>query len=140
MSCTVLSSHLFLSLRHQSTDTKRKIVRATTSTCSNIRPKLKTVKKNRWNVAEQMNSRLAMLGYVCGSIQEKISGHNYIEQLRDNYVLVLATSLLVAFSTIITKDIELEQEKKPFTSDIELLNGRMVMIGILLKFIYDGSV
>lgn len=63
----------------------------------------------------------------------------YIEQIRDNYLIVLATTLLIGYSTIITRDIEMETEEKPFTSNIELLNGRMVMMGVLFKFIYDGT-
>ena len=86
-----------------------------------------------------MNARLAMLGYVCGSITESTTGHNYIDQFRDNYLLVLATTLLIAYSTIVTRDVEVEKEERPFTSNIELLNGRMVMMGVLFKFIYDGT-
>ena len=103
-------------------------------------PKLKVSKQNnRWFIAERMNSRLAMVGYVCGSIIEKNTGQNYIEQFRDNHLLVLATTLLVAYSTIVTRDVEMVNEEKPFTSNIELLNGRMVMMGMLLKFIYDAT-
>lgn len=109
-----------------------------TTKFSNIRSKLNVIEKNRWSIAEKMNSRLAMLGYVCGSIRENISGDNYIEQFKDNYILVIATTLLIAYSTFVTKDVEVK-EKRPFTSNIELLNGRMVMIGMLLKIIYDGS-
>ena len=103
-------------------------------------PKLKVTKQNnRWFVAERMNSRLAMIGYVCGSIIEKNTGQNYIEQFQDNHLLVLATTLLIGYSTIVTRDVEVVNEEKPFTSNIELLNGRMVMMGMLLKFIYDGT-
>lgn len=110
-----------------------------TAKFSNIRSKLKVTENNRWSIAEKMNSRLAMLGYVCGSIRENISGDNYIEQFKDNYILVIATTLLVAYSTIVTKDVIVKDEKRPFTTNIELLNGRMVMIGMLLKMVYDGS-
>jgi hypothetical protein len=99
-----------------------------------------TKNNDRWSVAEKMNARLAMLGYVIGSITEYTSGENYIEQFMDNYLLVLATTLLIGYSTIITKDISVYNEEKPFTSNIELLNGRLVMMGVLFKFIYDGSV
>lgn len=118
----------------------------TTTTCSTprfskFRPSFKMTKNNdRWSVAEKMNARLAMLGYVIGSITEYTSGENYIEQFMDNYLLVLATTLLIGYSTIITKDISVYNEEKPFTSNIELLNGRLVMMGVLFKFIYDGSV
>ena len=111
-----------------------------TAKFSNIRSKLKVTENNRWSIAEKMNSRLAMLGYVCGSIRENISGDNYIEQFKDNYILVIATTLLVAYSTIVTKDVVVKEEERPFTTNIELLNGRMVMIGMLLKIVYDGSV
>lgn len=122
-----------------------KPITTTTTTCSTpqsskFRPTFKVNKNNdRLSVAEKMNARLAMLGYVCGSITEYTSGENYIEQFKDNYLLVLATTLLIGYSTIVTKDVAVDNEEKPFTSNIELLNGRMVMIGMLFKFIYDGS-
>lgn len=124
----------------------KKPVTTTTTTCSTpqsskFRPTFKVNKNNdRWSIAEKMNARLAMLGYVCGSITEYTSGENYIEQFKDNYLLVFATTLLIGYSTLITKDIAVNNEEKPFTSNIELLNGRMVMMGVLFKFIYDGSV
>ena len=138
MTSILLSTPAFVSRPSRSRESRILKIRVTAKV-SKFRPKLKVTKNDRWSVAEKMNSRLAMLGYVCGSVQEKISGQNYIEQLKDNYILVLATTLLIAYSTIVTKDIVLDQEEKPFTSNIELLNGRMVMVGILLKFIYDGT-
>ena len=117
------------------------ITTCSTSQSSKFRPTFKVNKNNdRWNVAEKMNARLAMLGYVCGSITEYTSGENYIEQFKENYLLVLATTMLIGYSTLITKDVAVNNEEKPFTSNIELLNGRMVMMGVLFKFIYDGSV
>jgi hypothetical protein len=117
------------------------ITTCSTPQSSKFRPTFKVNKNNdRWNVAEKMNARLAMLGYVCGSITEYTSGENYIEQFKENYLLVLATTLLIGYSTLITKDVAVNNEEKPFTSNIELLNGRMVMMGVLFKFIYDGSV
>jgi len=140
MTSILLSTSSFISIPSRSRQSSRILKTPVTAKVFNFRPKLKVTKNDRWNVAEKMNSRLAMLGYVCGSVQEKISGQNYIEQLKDNYILVLATTLLIAYSTIVTKDIALDQEEKPFTSNIELLNGRMVMVGVLLKFIYDGTI
>ena len=140
MTSLLLSTPVFISRPSSSRSRESRIFKTqVTAKASNFRSKLKVVKNDRWSVAEKMNSRLAMLGYVCGSVQEKISGQNYIEQLKDNYILVLATTLLIAYSTIVTKDTVLDKEEKPFTSDIELLNGRMVMVGILLKFIYEGT-
>ena len=139
MTSLILSTPAFVSTSVRSRQSSRILKTPVTAKVSKFRTKLKVTKNDRWSVAEKMNSRLAMLGYVCGSVQEKISGQNYIEQLKDNYILVLATTLLIAYSTIVTKDIALNQEEKPFTSNIELLNGRMVMVGILLKFIYDST-
>lgn len=119
---------------------RRKLVTCSVAKPSGLRPKLKPSNSNdRWSVAERMNARLAMLGYVCGSITESTTGHNYLEQFRDNYLLVLATTLLIGYSTIVTRNVEVEKEERPFTSNIELLNGRMVMMGVLFKFIYDGT-
>ena len=116
----------------------KRVVTQGSSKFASFRPKLKlSTQTNRWVVAERMNSRLAMIGYVCGSIIEKNTGQNYIEQFQDNHLLVLATTLLIGYSTIVTRDVEVVNEEKPFTSNIELLNGRMVMVGMLLKFMYD---
>ena len=145
---TATSSSALLSVQYDVNKfhTNRRFKRPiTTTTCSTpqsskFRPTFKINKNNdRWSVAEKMNARLAMLGYVCGSISEYTSGMNYIEQFKNNYLLVLATTFLIGYSTIITKDIAVDNEEKPFTTNIELLNGRMVMMGVLFKFIYDGS-
>ena len=120
--------------------------RSSITRCSTIKPtkfgpelRVMDKKRDRWSIAERMNARVAMLGYVCGSIKEYTSGQNYIEQFQDNYMLVIATTVLVAYSTFVTKDVDVVEEEKPFTSNIELLNGRMVMMGMLLKFMYDSG-
>lgn len=136
----------FASLTRRTGRSRVLIKKTTTVTrCSTIKPtkftpelRVTNKKTDRWSIAEKMNARLAMLGYVCGSIKEYTSGQNYIEQFQDNYMLVIATTVLVAYSTFVTRNVNVVDEEKPFTSNIELLNGRMVMMGMLLKLMYDS--
>lgn len=96
------------------------------------------VRRTRMEIAEVLNSRMAMLGYVCGSTIEATTHQTYIEQIQHTYPFVIMMGLALGYATFKTKDIETE-ETVPFTKNIELLNGRMVMMGILFKFAYELS-
>lgn len=92
--------------------------------------------KQRNVLAERLNGRLAMLGFVSGSGYESITGQNYVEQLTINWPYVLALSVIVGYASFASRYVSVI-EKKPFTSNLEILNGRLAMMGILLKLIYD---
>ena len=94
---------------------------------------------DRNKVAEKLNGRLAMLGFIAGSGNEIVNGVNYIDQLESSWPYVLGMSLVIGFATLKTRDIDVS-EKAPFTTPLETLNGRLAMMGILAKFIYDSNV
>lgn len=89
--------------------------------------------------AEKLNGRLAMLGFLSGSGYELLSGVNYLDQLKETWPFALSLIGVVTFATLKTRNLEVEEEL-PFTTDLELLNGRMAMLGLLCKFIYDSNV
>lgn len=91
---------------------------------------------NRKVVAEKLNGRLAMLGFLSGSGYEHVAGSNYLEQMQDNWAYIVFLSMVIGYATLKTRNLEVI-ESKPFTTNIELLNGRMAMLGVLCKFVYD---
>lgn len=93
--------------------------------------------KKMFNVAEKLNGRLAMLGFLAGSGYELVYGMNYIEQIKDTWPYLGILVSIVTFATLKTRNLDVV-EKLPFTTNLELLNGRMAMIGVLCKFIYDS--
>lgn len=95
------------------------------------------VLRSRSQIAETLNSRMAMLGFICGSAIEATTHNNYVEQIQTTYPFVVLMGLVIGYATLKTKDIGVD-EKIPFTNNIELLNGRMAMMGILLKLVYDS--
>ena len=92
---------------------------------------------SRMVVAEKLNGRLAMLGYLAGSGYENVTGMNYIDQIHRTYPFVIAISLVIGFATLKTRDIK---EDAPFTTTLEMLNGCMAMMGVFAKLIYDSGV
>lgn len=90
-------------------------------------------------LAEKLNGRLAMLGYLAGSGFESVRGVNYLDQLKDTWAFALLMICVVTFATLKTRNLEV-LEKPPFTTNLELLNGRMAMLGLACKFIYDLNV
>ena len=95
--------------------------------------------KDPVGTAEKLNGRLAMLGFLAGSGYEYVSGVNYIDQLPTTWPFVVLMTAVISFATLKTRNLEVI-EKVPFTTNLELLNGRMAMFGIMCKFIYDSHV
>jgi hypothetical protein len=95
--------------------------------------------KDPVGTVEKLNGRLAMLGFLAGSGYEYVSGVNYIDQLPTTWPFVVLMSTVISFATLKTRNLEVI-EKVPFTTNLELLNGRMAMLGIMCKFIYDSHV
>ena len=93
----------------------------------------------RITLAERLNGRLAMLGFVSGTGNELITQMSYTDQLTTNWLVVVALSGFIGFATLKTRNVEIMDDKKPFTSDIEVLNGRMAMLGILMKLFYENT-
>ena len=95
--------------------------------------------KNYDKLAEKLNGRLAMLGFVSGSGYELVSGMNYLDQLKDTWPYAICLIGIVTFATLKTRNLEVIEER-PFTTGLELLNGRMAMFGLLCKFINDSNI
>lgn len=93
---------------------------------------------NRMVVAEKLNGRLAMLGFLAGSGYESYTGLNYVEQVATTYPYVIVLTAIIGLATLKTSNLEL-LERRPFTTNLEILNGRMAMMGLLSKFIYDSG-
>ena len=89
--------------------------------------------------AEKLNGRLAMFGFLSGSGYEFVSGINYIDQVKTTWPFLAIMVGVIVFATLKTRDLEVIEER-PFTTSLELLNGRMAMLGVLCKFIYDSGV
>lgn len=108
---------------------------------ANPKNKLVATKKtslvNRKVLAERLNGRLAMLGFVSGTGYELVTGKNYVEQFVDNWPYVIALSTVVAYGTFTSRLLD-DENGKPFTKNQEVLNGRLAMMGIFMKFVYDG--
>lgn len=115
--------------------TKRRIIRCE-SKKTDILKNSKVVSRSRWEIAETLNSRMAMLGVSCGSAIEYYTHKNYIDQVQLTYPYVVVMGLIIGYATFKTMSISTE-EKRPFTMGIEMLNGRVAMMGVLAKILYD---
>lgn len=113
------------------------IVKTTSSTVVQKNKMIPT--KDPVSTAEKLNGRLAMLGFLAGSGYEYVSGVNYIDQLPTTWPFVVLMTTVISFATLKTRNLDV-MEKVPFTTNLELLNGRMAMFGIMCKFIYDSHV
>ena len=102
---------------------------------SNINDVMPT--KNLPQTAEKLNGRLAMLGFLSGSGFEYVTGMNYIDQVHMTWPYLVVMVGVISFATLKTRNLEVVEEA-PFTTNLELLNGRMAMMGLLCKFIYDS--
>ena len=98
----------------------------------------KVVSRSRLEIAETLNSRMAMLGVTCGSVTEYTTHKNYLDQVQITYPYVVVMGLLIGYATFKTMSISTE-ENRPFTMGIEMLNGRVAMMGVLAKILYDTS-
>ena len=86
---------------------------------------------------EKTYGRLAMIGYVSGVAAMAVSGEDLSTQLADNLPVVAGTTALIGYASYKTDDIDAWPKQKPFTSDIELLNGRLAMMGLALRCLYE---
>lgn len=99
-----------------------------------VKKNKKVVPRTRLQVAETLNGRLAMLGVVSGNLVEYTTHATYLNQLETNAPYVVLLSGLIGYATLRTMYLE---ESRPFTMNIETLNERMAMMGILAKFLYE---
>ena len=86
---------------------------------------------------EKTYGRLAMLGFVTGTSVLEYTGMGYMEQLHYDLPLVIGLAAFIGYASYVTDDIELLEYKKPFTKDIELLNGRLAMTGVTMRVLYE---
>ena len=110
---------------------------------------------NFWNFAETVNGRVAMQGFVWGTLNEAITGHTIKEQLISNSPvgglsivpenLLAATTVigLVMLGTAMTSILPNEnmenvksQFSGPFDESAEVMNGRLAMLGFLALVIF----
>lgn len=99
----------------------------------------KVIPRTRLQVAETLNGRLAMLGVVSGNVVEYTTHATYLEQMETNAPYVVLLSALIGYATLRTMYLDME-ESRPFTTNIETLNGRMAMMGILAKLVYELTI
>ena len=90
----------------------------------------------RFELAEKLNGRMAMTGYLAGSGYELVTGTNYVDQAHTTWPFVIVLAAVLGFATLKTRGLDVVEEK-PFTTNLELLNGRLAMLGLLAKFSYD---
>jgi hypothetical protein len=90
----------------------------------------------RFELAEKLNGRMAMVGYLAGSGYELVTGTNYVDQAHTTWPFVVVLAAVLGFATLKTRGLDVVEDK-PFTTDLELLNGRLAMLGMLAKFSYD---
>ena len=105
--------------------------------------------------AERVNGRAAMQGFVWGSVNEAITDNNVYHQLISknpdgtyaimsgdvlNLIFVVAAVALGTAVTTFVPNQELEESSAriapQFTSDAELLNGRLAMIGFAMLLFF----
>lgn len=84
---------------------------------------------------EKVNGRLAMNGFVIGTVVQQVTGSSYSEQLVHEAPLVVAMSALITYASYKTDAIDVWPSQKPFMPAIELLNGRIAMLGMLAGFL-----
>lgn len=85
-------------------------------------------------VAEVINMRAAMGGFVAGAANEIMTGKTILEQVYDPACMLNASLFvgLTALGTAFTINNRLSKESEeygPFTPDAETVNGRAAMIG-----------
>ena len=110
---------------------------------------------NFWKFAETVNGRVAMQGFVWGTLNEAITGHSIKEQLISNNPmgglsivpenLLAATTVigLVMLGTAMTSILPNENMENvksrfsgPFDESAEVMNGRLAMLGFLALVIF----
>ncbi|PRQ36108.1 putative chlorophyll A-B binding protein [Rosa chinensis] len=84
---------------------------------------------------ERINGRLAMVGFVSALAVELLKGQDVFSQISDGGVsLFLGTSILLSVASLIPlfQGVSVESKSKGLmTSDAELWNGRLAMLGLV---------
>ncbi|XP_021832854.1 early light-induced protein 1, chloroplastic-like [Prunus avium] len=84
---------------------------------------------------ERINGRLAMVGFVSALAVELYNGQDVFAQLSNGGVsLFVATSILLSVASLVPlfKGVSVESKSDGImTSDAELLNGRLAMLGLV---------
>ncbi|XP_008224238.1 PREDICTED: early light-induced protein 1, chloroplastic-like isoform X2 [Prunus mume] len=84
---------------------------------------------------ERINGRLAMVGFVSALAVELFKGQDVFAQISDGGVsLFVGTSILLSVASLIPlfKGVSVESKSDGImTSDAELLNGRLAMLGLV---------
>lgn len=86
---------------------------------------------------EKTAGRTAMLGFVTGTSIMASTGMGYVEQLQYDSPFALLIVATIIYASYVTADVELSEYKPPFTKSGELLNGRVSMLGVASRFIYE---
>ncbi|KAI5347803.1 hypothetical protein L3X38_000690 [Prunus dulcis] len=84
---------------------------------------------------ERINGRLAMVGFVSALLVELYNGQDVFAQISNGGVsLFVATSILLSVASLVPlfKGVSVESKSDGImTSDAELLNGRLAMLGLV---------
>ncbi|XP_065859183.1 early light-induced protein 1, chloroplastic-like [Euphorbia lathyris] len=84
---------------------------------------------------ERINGRLAMIGFVAAVAVELANGHDLLSQVSDGGVTwFVGSSVLLSLASLIPllKGVSVESKSDGFmTSDAELWNGRLAMLGLV---------
>ncbi|CAB4280433.1 unnamed protein product [Prunus armeniaca] len=86
---------------------------------------------------ERINGRIAMVGFVAALAVELSKGQDVFAQISNGRIpLLLGTSILIAicglFGSSVEKGVSVESKSKGvMTSDAELWNGRLAMLGLV---------
>jgi hypothetical protein len=82
-------------------------------------------------ISERVNGRLAMIGFVAGTLKEINTGECIYIQLTEHIGYTLAITSVVVLSSFIKKSNSTYYNGGLFNPQSELINGRYAMIGIL---------
>ena len=77
---------------------------------------------------EVINGRSAMLGIVSGGGYELLTGQSVLDQPYNFEAFVLSTGLITMISLMNGEP--RQKSSKPFTPTVEMLNGRIAMLGV----------
>ena len=110
---------------------------------SKIKPNIKmtlTNKKtllnfNNW-APEVINGRCAMIGFISGKGYEVITHQNILLQPHALEAFITTVGIITVSSLITSNPEEsYDSSNKPFTPTVEMLNGRMAMLGVLFTLL-----
>lgn len=102
------------------------------STKKKVTPQIPLFAFKSW-APEIINARCAMIGFVSGKGYELITNNSIFTQPHV-FESFFFTSILITIASLIGGNPRNQViEKKPFTSKVEIMNGRMAMLGILFS-------